>query len=491
MECSCSLIDTSSIQITNAEKKLTDNNKCYIVYTIHNKQSDTRDAKRRYSEFEAFRKSLLKLYPAALIPPIPEKHSISDYARKQVDDHSITEKRKRMLERFLHRVAIHPVLSREHLFHRFMDGCNSWSDIANSATLSQIKDPPVDTAIVPSYYRLRYPDIELSDSNADRAAQHASISFEKSQKRIMRRLSELSNDYSELGSAYNALSLNETGSISHSIEKIGQVIDASSIYTKEMVKALEIDFGEHVQDYTQYVYRVQDILRYRRMKHSQLESLEETINNKKLQLRNLSRIEEESRKLMATMDNTDHSEDTPVRPIPDDHPQVEEENDLDTESIEDGFSNIIKERTEEEDMSHKPEHKRVDQYPSSASGTVLRATKNRNKKWSSPRRLLSAVTYTLQGMIDTDPEQTRRDHIDKLRGSICHAEETAIELKKEIKDMSLTIQQDFDRLQIQKEADLKRMLLSFAKIHISYCEQNMASWKDIRNDVAVTLNNMK
>ena len=36
------------------------------------------------------------------------------------------EKRKRMLERFLKRVADHPILNQEHVFHRFLDNNHTW-----------------------------------------------------------------------------------------------------------------------------------------------------------------------------------------------------------------------------------------------------------------------------------------------------------------------------------------------------------------------------
>jgi hypothetical protein len=88
-KCSCSIQqiltetpptnNANFVQITNAEKRQTDSNKSssssYIVYTISVK--NVKEAKRRYSEFESFRKSLVRLYPTSLIPPIPEKHSIS------------------------------------------------------------------------------------------------------------------------------------------------------------------------------------------------------------------------------------------------------------------------------------------------------------------------------------------------------------------------------------------------------------------------------
>lgn len=101
-----------------------------------------KEAKRRYSEFESLRKSLVKLYPILLIPPIPEKHTlcndnilllynklkrhtIAEYARKD-ENASMIDKRKRMLERFLNRICSHPILRQEHVFHRFILGSENW-----------------------------------------------------------------------------------------------------------------------------------------------------------------------------------------------------------------------------------------------------------------------------------------------------------------------------------------------------------------------------
>ena len=70
------------------------------------------------------RKILRRLYPAVVVPPIPEKHSLADYAKMQSkakDDQHTIDLRKRMLQSFLNRVATHEVLSSEHLFHRFLE----------------------------------------------------------------------------------------------------------------------------------------------------------------------------------------------------------------------------------------------------------------------------------------------------------------------------------------------------------------------------------
>ena len=41
------------------------------------------EAHHRYSEFESLRNQLGKLYPTLIIPPIPSKQTIGDYAVKQ------------------------------------------------------------------------------------------------------------------------------------------------------------------------------------------------------------------------------------------------------------------------------------------------------------------------------------------------------------------------------------------------------------------------
>lgn len=46
--------------------------------------------------------------------------------KRSHDEPNLIEKRQRLLQRFLVRVASHPRLSREHVFHRFLDGNTSW-----------------------------------------------------------------------------------------------------------------------------------------------------------------------------------------------------------------------------------------------------------------------------------------------------------------------------------------------------------------------------
>jgi sorting nexin-4 len=84
--------------------------------------------KRRYSDFESLRNVLINAHPTIVMPPIPEKHSLSSYAKmsKAKDDLVIVERRKRMLQSFINRLVEHPVLSTNHLLHRFIEEDRLW-----------------------------------------------------------------------------------------------------------------------------------------------------------------------------------------------------------------------------------------------------------------------------------------------------------------------------------------------------------------------------
>lgn len=61
-----------------------------------------------------------------------------DYAALQTrvkDDLAMIKKRKRMLQTFLNRVAKHPQLGRDHVFHRFLENGVVWVSDVNKQTI--------------------------------------------------------------------------------------------------------------------------------------------------------------------------------------------------------------------------------------------------------------------------------------------------------------------------------------------------------------------
>jgi hypothetical protein len=138
------------IQIVHAGKN-TEGGGAYITYTIRVGDIEVR---RRYSEFASLRATLVNLHPTLIIPPIPEKHSIADYAAKPTkakEDLGIIELRQRMLATFLNRCRRMKDVRDDGVWWRFLDPNVSWNEVlhshpAASVPKNNLKAPPLDPA---------------------------------------------------------------------------------------------------------------------------------------------------------------------------------------------------------------------------------------------------------------------------------------------------------------------------------------------------------
>ena len=116
--------------------------------------------------------------------------------------------------------------------------------------------------------------------------------------------------------------------------------------------------------------------------------------------------------------------------------------------------------------------------------------------------LLNALSYTLHGMMDVDPETARRNGISKTRetissvsfsptmnlttlrywsASISQLEEGINLSARDLKYANSTIQADLDRFQRQKVADMREMAISMARSHRDWCKKvgvhpEMTNW---------------
>ncbi|KAI8880511.1 PX-domain-containing protein [Backusella circina FSU 941] len=479
--CGCSIErlihrEDAYIFITGAQKQSdSPAGKSYIAYHIRIGDTETR---RRYSEFESFRKALTSLHPALIVPPIPEKHSLVDYATLQSrvkDDLPMVEKRKRMLQTFLNRVAKHPELSQDHVFHRFLESGVVWADVLHSPPLSTLPKNPLQMVLskqpnVPAYtynatlssnliptpsaaYQLKQPDprFEESEKFTFRIANYMSNNLDKSQRKVIRRLGELANDYAELGAVYNGFSLNETGAVANAIEKVGQAVDAAYTETGQMVTSLEGEFAEPIQEHAQFAQIIKQVLKFRHMKHAQVEMIETSLNNKKENLESLLRMENEARRLEEAI--------TRERTIGSNAINVDE----------------LNEQDEQVEQEENPYH--------TATTTTTARPVNNNSWTGTPMRVISAVGHTLQNIIDVNPEATRRNQIGMSKDAMGVLQEALDITKNDLGTISTELQTDLDRFQTEKIQDMRDMLIAYAKIHIRYCQKNLESWQEARAEV--------
>jgi len=146
-----------TIEITQAEKINDFFGSSYIVYTIQTIEKDSHkvlfETKRRYSEFDMLQKHLIARFPTLIVPPIPGKSNIIEYAtgsgKNQKD--TMVEKRKRMLQTFLNRLRKHPVFSCMHIVHLFIQSGAQWSSKQDIVELKEGTDKIV-SCIDGKYY---------------------------------------------------------------------------------------------------------------------------------------------------------------------------------------------------------------------------------------------------------------------------------------------------------------------------------------------------
>ncbi|CAM1505558.1 Fc.00g111950.m01.CDS01 [Cosmosporella sp. VM-42] len=515
-----------SILITDAGKSLESGGR-YIVYTIRTGDLEVR---RRYSEFASLRDALTRLHPTLIIPPIPEKHTMADYAANPTNakqDQQIIDLRKRMLAVFLNRCRRMDTVRTDGVWWRFLDPNASWSEVLHSHPVASIpksilKAPPLDPANpTPAHNYLPIPAASaklktLAGQNHDTSSGiiqrggHAFgrfppenhnlseqeldpyfISFESSIKeleqlltgpmekvnrRTLSHLSSLAADLCELGSVYNAFAVSEQApSLGPAIERIGQAADLSYIATEELSGSLGASFAEPMRENAQFATVVRNVLRYRVLKRVQQDLTSEELNKKSALLDQLERSEAEARRIENYLTSSQQISPPPKRSTSLREPPSSHRRDADdTESIDSDFP---------------PTHGDFPTpTPSASQGLPERsASTSSHRKMPSgnsiTNKIFGPLRHAVQGVVDVDPERTRRDTIGKTRESIGQLEQAQVASERDVKDASASVLKDLKRFQKDKEEDLRRYMLAYAQSQIEWAKKSKQQWEEARAEV--------
>ncbi|ORY74081.1 hypothetical protein BCR35DRAFT_306879 [Leucosporidium creatinivorum] len=456
-----------AIQIVDALKTSEGANASYIVYCI---RFEGYEARRRYSDFYSLRQALATLHPCFIVPPLPPKNSLSSYAiagtnpSKAKEDAALVNRRKRMLAVFLNRTLAHKVLGTDKTFRRFLNPEIPWNDVLHSPPVTLVpKNPlkapatdPTDADLLalfstlpvpPTSASLHTPDQRFLDSEAFTAkfSAHLGGSMEKVNRRLMKRWTEAANDWGEMGGGMNGFALrmgeDGQGGLDEATEKVGMAVDSGFTETNAMLQAWESTFTEPLAEYTQFSAIIKSLLKYRHLKHVQYEMTRELLESKRGTLEELERSELEAQRLEKALER--------VRIVGDDG----------------GTERAVPRESGSEAAAPLPPLP-----PSSA-----------------PRRsgggLLGALSHTFHGIVDVDPEATRRNTITKTRESINQLDAALKALTQDLRYASTTIQADLDRFQRQKVADLKEMCIDYAKFHREWAAKNLSRWEEAKRAI--------
>ncbi|KAJ1856858.1 Sorting nexin, cytoplasm-to-vacuole targeting pathway/endosomal sorting, partial [Coemansia sp. RSA 486] len=124
-------------------------------------------------------------------------------------------------------------------------------------------------------------------------------------------------------------------------------------------------------------------------------------------------------------------------------------------------------------------------YSATGSGTSSSSTASFGVRLlRSPKVLgdgiMSRLTYALNGMMDVDPEQLRRNQIGRASDKISMLEDQLEMLSNDLVLVNTSTQDNLDRFQKQKVRELKGVLIATAKMHLEWAEKNLEIWKETK-----------
>lgn len=296
---------------------------------------------------------------------------------------------------------------------------------SNASTAAHtIPGPQVFGRFPPTSQNLTEQDLDPYFVNFETSTKEQELllqgSVEKVNRRTLTHLSSLATDLAELGARYNAFSLSEQSpSLAAAIEKIGQAVDSSYIVTEELCSSLGASFAEPMRESAQFAGVVRSVLRFRVMKRIQEEMVKEELIKKKSTLESLERSEMEAKRIEQYISGSTGTA-MPKKPSeraanaqPPSGPPRRQGSNEDTTSIDSDFP---------------PTHGEAAAPSPSATQGAAQAGQNEQSGSEARKRspsgnfvtnkIFGRLSHAMHGIVDVDPERTRRDQMGKTKESL-------------------------------------------------------------------------
>ena len=291
-----------------------------------------------------------------------------------------------------------------------------------SSAAHTIPGPQVFGRFPPSSQNLSEQDLDPYFVNFETSTRELELllqgNIEKVNRRTLNHLSALSADMADLGARYNGFSLSEQSpTVAAAIERIGQAVDSSYIATEELSSTLGANFAEPMREEAQFASVVRGVLRFRVLKRIQEEMTRDELANKKALLDSLERSEQEAKRIEQYLSGTGAPSGTPKRSTSSASARSAR-SDISGTPRNDGTH----EDTASIDSDFPPTH---GEGPPSAShgpseSEPTSPSNNHRKSQSGGFKIFGRISHAVHGIVDVDPERTRRDQIGKTKESLTH-----------------------------------------------------------------------
>ncbi|KAK7217954.1 hypothetical protein V2G26_005957 [Clonostachys chloroleuca] len=255
--------------------------------TFQSFQKDHTTVRRRFTDFVFLYKQLVRDYPAAAVPPIPDKQRM-EYVRGDRFGSDFTSRRANSLQRFLVRLSLHPTLRRAPILHSFLESPDwnatmrsrnargsSSSDTAGGT--GGVFDNFADT-FINAFTKVHKPDrrfLEVREKSDKLDEDLANI--EKVVARVARREADLETDLRDLAEQFQKLITLEPG-VEPAVHGFAASVEDSATHLRRLREVTDQDYLGSLRDMQAYSQSLKQLLKAREQKQLDHEQLIEYLN---------------------------------------------------------------------------------------------------------------------------------------------------------------------------------------------------------------------
>ncbi|XP_041741183.1 sorting nexin-30-like isoform X1 [Coregonus clupeaformis] len=235
----------------------------YITYKVATKTTRVEfdlpeySVRRRYQDFDWLRTKLEDTQPTHLIPPLPEKFVMKGVVDRFSEE--FVETRRKALDKFLKRVADHPVLS----FNQHLNAFLSAKDLNKRQGLALLSKMGESVKYVTGGYKLRGRPMEFSvmGDYLDLFTQKLGT-IDRIAQRIIKEQSEYLVELREYGPLYTTWAASEA-ELQEPLEGVSGCIANCSSALDELTEDMSEDFLPVLREYVLYIESVKAVLKKR------------------------------------------------------------------------------------------------------------------------------------------------------------------------------------------------------------------------------------
>lgn len=265
----------------------------YVSYSVTTKTTRGQfdhpeySVRRRYQDFLWLRQRLEESYPTHIIPPLPEKHSFSKHFDRFSPE--FLKSRQIALNKFVSRIADHPVMSFNDNFQVFLTA-KTWELTSvkkqGPGLMSRMSDSMKNMA---SSWMLKSREPEFQEmADYTKAFREKVLAIEAVSDKIAKDRFDLLETYKEYIPIFN-LWADAEHKLADPLHAMASAFDKNSSALKTLLKAQDPRFMEPIHEYVLYADAIKSTLKHRDTIHMEYEVTLEELSRKKAEKEELDK----------------------------------------------------------------------------------------------------------------------------------------------------------------------------------------------------------